>query len=136
MAGRPENLKPKTSAKARGKLGGIKSGIVKRERKKLSEFYAEALAREYEIETTPAIIRDGKIIKPAKKKKLKGQQLVDHVFGNMFGRCDMVTAKLLENIGDFTEGKKLQTETTLNINTDDKKVSDILARHGVSKSKD
>ena len=107
MAGRPENLKPKTSAQARGKLGGIKSGIVKRERKKLSEFYADALAREYEIETSPEVRNDkGQLLCKAKKKKLKGQQLVDYVFGNMFGRCDMVTAKLLENIGDFTEGKK------------------------------
>lgn len=136
MAGRPENLKPKTSPEARGKLGGIKSGEAKRERKRLSEFYAEALAREYEIEIAPAIVKDGKIIKAAVKKKLQGQQLVDHVFGKMFERTDMVTAKLLENIGDFTEGKKLITESTINVNTDDPKVSDILAQYGISKPKD
>jgi len=46
----------------------------------------------------------------------------------------MVTAKLLENIGDFTEGKKVITDTTLNINTEDKAVADVLREYGVSKS--
>jgi hypothetical protein len=107
MAGR-DNLVPLTTEKAReiGKKGGKASGKAKQERKRLSEFYAEALAREYEIETAPAVYKDGKLVREAKKERLSGQRLVDYVFGQMFGRCDMVTAKLLENIGDFTEGKK------------------------------
>jgi len=124
MAGRVENLKPqntrtKAEQKKIARMGGKASGKARAEKKKLSEFYAEALAREYEIEVSPAVIIKGVVVREAKKKKLSGQQLVDHVFGTMLGRCDMVTAKLLENIGDFTE---------------DKAVADVLREYGVSKS--
>lgn len=106
-----QNLKPiktlsKEEAKKRGSKGGKNSVKSRQEKKKLSEFYATALAREYEIEIEPPVVYKGVLVRQAKKKKLSGQQLVDFVFGKMFERCDMVSAKLLENIGEFTEGKK------------------------------
>jgi len=65
MAGRVENLKPqntrtKAEQKKIARMGGKASGKARAEKKKLSEFYAEALAREYEIEVSPAVIKEVK----------------------------------------------------------------------------
>lgn len=50
--GRVENLdviKDTETAKAKGKRGGIASGIAKREKKLMRELYAEFLAKKYEV---------------------------------------------------------------------------------------
>ena len=50
--GRVENLdiiKDTETAKAKGKRGGIASGIAKREKKLMRELYAEFLSKEYDI---------------------------------------------------------------------------------------
>lgn len=119
MAGRVENLKPKTTAKARGKLGGIKSGKVKKEKKLLSMIYAELLADQ-------AGIKGGKGFK----------EVVREIMNSNDPRAVSARVSMMKEIREATEGSKSQTETTLNINTDEVKVADILARHGVSKSKD
>ena len=131
---RPQNTRTKAEQRKIARKGGKASGKARAEKKKLSQFYAEALAREYDIEIEPPLIIKGVVVREGKKKRLSGQQLVDHVFGTMLGRCDMVTAKLLENIGDFTEGKKVLTESTINVNTDDTNVAAVLAEYGISKT--
>lgn len=104
---KPQNKRTKEEQRKIARMGGEASGKARAEKKKLSEFYATALAREYNIQIEPELRNEaGKRIRAAIKKKLKGQELVDFVFGRMFERCDMVTVKLLESIGEFTEGKK------------------------------
>ena len=119
MAGRVENLKPKTSPKARGKLGGIKSGKVKREKKLMSQIYAELLADQ-------SGIKGGKGFK----------EVVREIMNSTDPKTTAARVSLMKEVREATEGSKLQTETTLNINTDDLNVADILARHGVNKHKD
>jgi len=123
MAGRTENLKPKTSAKARGKLGGIKSGKVKREKKLMSQIYAEFLAKEHNIMTS-----DGK------KKPVSGSEMVSSVMRKVLSRGDSASVSLMREVREGTEGSKIKTETVLTINTDDEKIQAILKEHGVNKS--
>lgn len=122
MAGRIENLKPKTSAKARGKLGGIKSGKVKREKKLMSQIYAEFLVKEHEI------IGSG-----GKREKLEGHALLSKVMSKVFARGDHAAVSLMREIREGTEGSKVKTETVLTINTDDEKVQQVLKEFGVNK---
>lgn len=119
MAGRVENLKPKTSPKARGKLGGIKSGKVKREKKLLSQIYADILADQSGI---------------ARGKGFQG--VVSEILNNQDPKNNPSRVALIKEVREATEGSKSKTETTLNVNIDDANVADILARHGISKSED
>jgi len=123
MAGRTENLKPKTSAKARGKLGGIKSGKVKREKKLMSQIYAEFLAKEHDVITS-----DGK------KKPVSGSEMVSTVMRKVLSRGDSASVSLMKEVREGTEGSKVKTETVLTINTDDEKVQQVLKEFGVNKS--
>ena len=122
MAGRIENLKPKTSAKARGKLGGIKSGKVKREKKLMSQIYAEFLAKEHDIITS-----DGK------KKSVSGSEMVSTVMRKVLSRGDSASISLMKEVREGTEGSKIKTETVLTINTDDEKVQQVLKEFGINK---
>ena len=105
MAGK-DNLKPKTSAKARGKLGGIRSGQVKRERKLMSQIYAEFLINQFDVEM-------GGI-----KKKILGQELVKRVTAKIMARSDSASVQLMREIREATEG----TTHNLNVNADIEKV--------------
>lgn len=119
MAGRIENLKPKTSPQARGKLGGKKSVQVRKEKKLMSQIYADLLADQSGI---------------MKGKGLRA--VIAEILNDDDPRGKSAKVSLIKELREGTEGSKLTTETTLNINTDDEKVKDILARHGVSKTKD
>lgn len=115
--GRKENLKPKTSAKARGRLGGIKSGKSKRIKKLMSEIYADLLADQSGIK--------------------KGQgipKVVEEILNKTDAKTTSARVALLRELREGTEGSKIKTETVLTINTDDEKVAAILAEYGVNKS--
>lgn len=94
--GKVDNLKPKTSAKARGKLGGLKSGQAKRERKMLSAMYADFLAKEHNVQI------DGKAA------KLPGYMLAERVIAKVLARGDGAAVRLLKEIREATEGSKVQ----------------------------
>lgn len=96
MGGNNENLKPKTSPKARGKLGGLKSGQAKRERKMLSAMYADFLAKEHNVQI------DGKAA------KLPGYMLAERVIAKVLARGDGAAVRLLKEIREATEGSKVQ----------------------------
>jgi len=93
-----ENLRPvKTHAEAvaRGKLGGIKSGEVKRERKLLSQLYADILAKGFEVD---------------------GERLpLDAVISAIMDRKDSSSVSMLKEIREATEGSKI----AMTINPDD-----------------
>lgn len=107
----PQNLKRLTTKKAReiGKKGGIASGKAKKERRLMSQIFAELLSNglDKDIErTSTKVIRKG------------GGPAVS----------------LMKTIAEVTEGSKVKTETVLTINTDDEKIQQILKEHGVNKS--
>jgi hypothetical protein len=94
--GRVENLRPaKTTevAKARGKLGGIRSGEAKREKKLLSTMYADMLAKGFEVE---------------------GERLsLDQVVTAVLARSDSASVSMLKEIREATEGSKVTVDGEL-----------------------
>lgn len=94
-----ENLRPckdTETAKARGKLGGIKSGEVKREKKLMSKIYADFLADEFEID-----------IGEGKKEKMDGAKLVNKMMRLVIMRGDAATVSIMKEIREATEGSKV-----------------------------
>jgi len=87
--GRVENLRPartKEVAQARGKLGGIKSASVKKERKLLSQMYTDLLAKGFEVD---------------------GERLsLDQVASAIMARRDSASVSMLKEIREATEGSK------------------------------
>jgi len=119
MAGRPENLKPKTSPQARGKLGGKKSVIVRREKKLMSQIYADILADQ-------SGIKKGRGIKA----------VVDEILSSTDPKTMAARVSLMRELREGTEGSKLKTETTISLNTEDPIMKNILDEYGISKPKD
>ena len=93
--GRPENLRPvktKEEAQARGKQGGLKSVQVKKERKLLSQMYAEILADMYDIDSDVNIKTVVKVI---------------------MARADSSTVSLIKEMREATEGSKITIDGEL-----------------------
>lgn len=116
MAGRKENLKPKTSPQARGKLGGIKSVQVRKEKKLMSQIYADILADQSGIK------RGGGI-----------RAVVAEILNSSDPRAKSAKVSLIKELREGTEGSKIKTETVLTINTDDEKVQQVLKEFGINK---
>ena len=100
-------------------MGGKASGKARKEKKLMSQIYADMLADQ-------SGIKGGKGFK----------EVVREILNSTDPKTTAARVSLMKEVREATEGSKLQTETTLNINTDDINVSDILARHGVNKTKD
>lgn len=93
--GNPQNLKPPTSseeARKRGRKGGIKSGIVRKEKKLLSQVYAELLADLYD-----------------EKKDVNIKTVVNAIMA----RADSSSVSLLKEIREATEGSKVEHSGTI-----------------------
>lgn len=107
--GKIDNLNPiKTlsteEAKQRGSKGGIRSGQVRREKKLMSQIFAEFLDKDHDI-----IGKDGI------KKNVSGQQLVNSVMSKVLSRGDSASVSLLKVITEATEGSKIDLKTDMNI---------------------
>jgi ABC-type transporter Mla MlaB component len=117
--GRVENLDPvkkgSPEAKARGKQGGIKSGIVKREKKRMSQIYAEFLDRDHEI------------VDKKTKKKVSGPELLSMVMTKVLSRGDSAAVSLLKEIREATEG----TKTTIDFANIEESKKEIQSLFGV-----
>lgn len=105
-----ENLVPLTTEKAReiGKKGGINSGKARREKKLMSQIYAEFLAKEHNI-----IGKDGT------PEKISGSKLLDRVMSKVLSRGDSSSVSMMKEIREGTEGSKHKIEVT------DKPLSDL-----------
>lgn len=108
--GNKKNLRRLTPEEARkiGSKGGKKSVEVRREKKLMSQIFAERLSDglDKDIEKVlPKIIRKG----------------------------GAAAVSMMKEIREATEGSKVKTETVLTINTDDEKIQAILKEHGVNK---
>lgn len=95
----PENLKPLTTEKAReiGRLGGIKSGEVKRQKKLMSQIYGDFLAEQHNIKIGDEV------------KEMSGYELINYVMKKVLSKGNSASVSLLKEVREATEG------TTLNI---------------------
>ena len=91
-----QNLKRPTATEARekGRKGGIASGEARRERKRMSEMYAEFLAKEHDV------------VMGGEKKKIAGHQMLAQVMAKILARGDSASVSLMKEIREATEGSK------------------------------
>jgi len=102
MADPKDNLDPckdTETAKARGKQGGKASGKARKEKKLMSQIYADFLIKEHDV-----IGKDGL------KKKLSGQKLLNGVMSKVLARGDGSSVRLMKEIREGTEGAKINLE--------------------------
>jgi hypothetical protein len=115
----PANKRSKCEASENGRKGGVQSGKARREKKLMSQIYADILADQ-------SGIKGGRGIKA----------VVNEILSSTDPRALSARVSLMRELREGTEGSKLKTETTLNVNTDDEAVKNILAEYGISKPKD
>jgi len=90
LADRPKEERIKIAKK-----GNIASREVKREKKRMSELYADFLSGSYSIE------RDEQMV------KLTGEQLVNETIKRVFCKGDSSSVSMMKEIREATEGSKL-----------------------------
>lgn len=93
----PEELRAQT------KKGGIRSGEVRREKKRMSQIYADFLAAEHEIDIDKVRV------------KLEGSKLLAHVMKQVLTRGDSASVSMLKEIREATEGSKLALDGRLEV---------------------
>ena len=99
--GNPDNLVPNTELtpeelSARNSKAGIASGKARREKKLMSQIYAEFLDKNHDI-----IGKDGI------KKTISGTALVNSVMSKVFSRGDSASVSLMKEIRETLEGSKI-----------------------------
>ena len=108
--GKVENLKPcrdTETAKARGKLGGIQSGVVKREKKYISQILAAYLMKEHTVELRD---NDGKLIA---SEKISADELIERTVTAVLSRGDSASKGMIDSIAAITEGSNINLNATL-----------------------
>ena len=103
MAGK-DNLKPIThlspeEAKQRGSKGGKASVKARREKKRMSEIYAEFLIKEHDV-----------VDATGEKKKMTGHALCNRVMNKVMSRGDSSSVSMLREIREGTEGSKMNLD--------------------------
>lgn len=116
--GRKENLRRLTTEEAReiGRKGGKNSVKRRREKKLMSQIYADLLADQSGIK------RGGGI-----------RAVAQEILNSTNVKSVSARVALMRELREGTEGSKVKTETVLTINTDDEKIQQILKEHGVNK---
>ncbi len=92
----PEEIKEMT------RNGGIASGKARREKKLMSQIYAEFLDKDHDI-----IGKDGL------KKKMSGSEMVSVVLSKVLSRGDSASVSACREIRETLEGKKIEIETNV-----------------------
>lgn len=103
--GRTENLKPqstrtKEEQREIAKLGGKRSGQVRKERKLLSQIYAEALSKKYTVDGV----------------EYDGPEFFQQVLATILMRGDSSAVSLLKELREGTEGSKVKIDGDINQN--------------------
>ena len=96
----PTNRRSKEEARELGRKGGIKSGKVRKEKKIISEMYAEALAKTFDIEIGE---KDNK-----STVTFTFQQLLNYTIMNVLSNGGSPAVSLLKEIREGTEGTNMQ----------------------------
>lgn len=91
-------------AKEKGRKGGIKSGEVRRQKKLMSQIYAEFLDKEHDVLSREGIA-----------KKLSGQALLNSVMSKVLSRSDSSSVAMMREIREATEGKNVNIDGQLSV---------------------
>lgn len=91
----PQNKRTKDEQRAIAKKGGVASGEARREKKRMSQIYADFLLATHEIEIGE------------KRVKLEGTALLSYIMKQVLVRGDSASVSLLKEIREATEGGKI-----------------------------
>lgn len=97
----PQNKRTKDEQRAIAKKGGVASGEARREKKRMSQIYADFLMATHEIEIDE------------KRVKLKGTALLSYIMKQVLVRGDSASVSLLKEMREATEGSNLNITTDL-----------------------
>lgn len=95
--------RPIEERKKIAKSGGIKSGVVKREKKLMSQIYAEFLQKEHEVK-----IKN-------KNALMTGYNLINKVVGEVIKKGGAPAVSLMKEIREATEGSKLDLSGSVDL---------------------
>jgi hypothetical protein len=105
----PQNRRTKAEQKKIARKGGVASGKARREKRLMSQIYAELISNGL----------DEDIEKASRRVMRKGGS---------------PAISLMRELREGTEGSKIKTETVLTINADDEKVQQVLKEFGINKA--
>ena len=110
-------IKPLSHEEAveQGRRGGKKSVEARREKKLMSQIYAELLAKKHKVGN----------------EEITGDNLLEKVALRVLARGDASSVSLMKEIREATEGLKIFTGINI---TDNEKVQQVLKEFGISKS--
>ena len=100
----PQSERTKEEQREIAKMGGVASGVARREKKLLSEFYAKKLAKMYGENGECASL--------------------DEVISSILARGDSASVSMLKEIREATEGSKLRIDA--DVKTGEKKIAELL----------
>ena len=103
----PQNRRTKEEQSRIGKMGGEKSGKVRREKKLMSAILADYLARQNGFDT------------------------FDQYIDNVLKRGDGATVAMIKTFVDSIEGQKIKTESTITVNTEDPATKAVIEKYGI-----
>ena len=92
-----QNLKRRSSDEAReiGRKGGIQSGKSRREKKLMSQLYADFLAKKHDVD-----------VKNGRRRKIEGYKMLEIVITKILERGDSASVGMMRELREATEGQK------------------------------
>ena len=113
---KPQNTRTKAEQRKIAQMGGKASGKARREKKLMSQIYADILADQSGIKKGGGI-----------------RAVAREILNSTDPKTTTARVSLMREIREATEGSKVKTETVLTINTDDEKVQQVLKEFGITK---
>lgn len=116
---RPQPIRTTEEAKRKGRAGGIASGESRREKKLMSELYADFIAKKHKVKIG------------RKVEELSGHEYFTLIINEVLTRGGGAAVSMLREIREATEGSRVKTENSIDINYDDPKIQELLKKYGV-----
>lgn len=119
----PTSMRTKEEARALGAIGGIKSGEVRREKKRMAEIYAAVLAKKYNITD-----------EHGKEVEITGSDMIGEVIATIVKRQDSASVSMIKELREGIDGNMIEHHglpdfSKMSDEEFDAKLADFLARH-------
>ena len=99
----PQNKRTKDEQSKIARMGGIASGEARREKKRISQIYADFLSDEFDIEIDDI------------KNRLTGEKLLNETIKRVMIRGDAASVSMLKEIREATEGSQINLSGSVTI---------------------
>ena len=102
----PTSQRSKEEARELGRVGGIRSGVVRREKKRMSEIYAAVLAKKYDVKIIDGVETD-----------ITGADVIEDVIHAIISRQDSASVAMIKELREGIDGNKLDLSATVDLTT-------------------